>query len=118
MESSVAAQKGTQAADPSRSSSNSSNGASKERSATATYLVFEAGSEEMKEGDTLTFLGRFIAPDKQQARWKAVDAHPELAKRVQVKEGEKGGVFLLAVAERMASPERTAEEVIETKVRR
>jgi hypothetical protein len=84
------------------------------------YRVFQAPSADaLKPGDTVTYLGRFTAPDKASARWAAVDDDPELQKAVQVEEGSKeGGIYLLAVAERMGTFERTVEEVVTSKVRR
>lgn len=81
------------------------------------YLVFEAPGEKLGKGDTLTFVARVSAHDKKLARWAAVDKTPELAERVESEDG-KGGVWLLAVAERNAQPEMTVEEVVKTAVRR
>lgn len=82
------------------------------------YLVFECPSGTLKAVDQVTFVGRWSALDRNEARWKAVDSDDELAERVRSEEPGKGGVYLLAVAERNAQIEHTVEEVVKTTVRR
>lgn len=82
------------------------------------YLVFELDAPEWTPETNIKFVAEVNATSSKDARWAGVDTDPRLQAAVKVKEGERGGVYMAAIATRNATVELTREEIVESSVRK
>lgn len=77
------------------------------------YVVLEhtEKTDDETNRQQYVFITTVKASDEKEARWKAVDATPELKSRVQ---DDEQHVILVAISDRNWTPRETAEEVVKT----